>query len=51
MKILVSFIGCETGNIICINYEKKFQDTGTLYSCLVVSVCEVICDEPKISFG
>jgi hypothetical protein len=51
MKILVSFIGCEAGNIIFSKYEKNVQDTGTSYNYLIVSVCEVIWDEPKIIFG
>lgn len=32
MKILVSFMDCEAGNIIFVMYEKNFQDTGTSYN-------------------
>jgi len=51
MKILVPFIGCEAGDIMFNKYEKNFQDTGTSYNYLIVSVLEVTWDEPKISFG
>ena len=45
------FIGCEAGNVIFNKYKKNFQDTGTSYNYLLVSMCEVTWDEPQISFG
>jgi len=53
MKILVSCIDCEAGNVIFNKYEKHFQATGTSYNYLIVSVCvcEVAWNEPEISFG
>jgi hypothetical protein len=55
MRILVSLTGninCyESGNIIFIKNRNNFQDTRTSYNYFIVSVFEVMCDEPKIIFG